>query len=99
MNLEVNPFNGQSWDFYHPDPYKQTSTYDVWDNLKRNGYTHNRAQNDFATYTNNRRSDSSYDAYRKELQRAARANELGGRNTRKMFIDPLGPNSPINCPP
>src|SRR5260370_6208540 len=61
MNLEVNPFNGQSWDFYHPDPYKQTSTYDVWNNLKRNGYTYNNAQNDFATYTNNRRSDSAYD--------------------------------------
>jgi RHS repeat-associated protein len=40
-----------------------------------------------------------YGAFRSELQRAARVGELGGRNTRKMFIDPLGPNSPINCPP
>src|SRR5205823_7230345 len=35
---------------------------------------------------------------RKELKRAARADSLGGRNTRKMFIDPLGSDSPINCP-
>lgn len=40
-----------------------------------------------------------YGAFRRELQRAARANSLGGRNTRDMFIDPLGPESPINCPP
>ena len=50
--------HGLSWDWSHPDPYKQTSTYDVWNNLKRNGYTYSRAQNDFATYANNRRSDS-----------------------------------------
>jgi YD repeat-containing protein len=53
---------GQSWDYWHPDPYKQTSTYDVWNNLKLTGYLYNNVQNDFETYTNNRRSGSFYDA-------------------------------------
>ena len=53
--------NGLSWDTYHPDPYKQTSTYDVWNNLKLSGYLYNNPQSDSATYTNNRRSDSTYD--------------------------------------
>ena len=53
---------GQTWDSSHPDPYKQTWTYDVWNNLKRNGYNYDRWLPDFATYTNNRRSDSYYDA-------------------------------------
>jgi hypothetical protein len=53
---------GQTWDYWHPDPYKQTSTYDVWNNLKLTGYQYNNQQNDFSTYANNRRSDSYYDA-------------------------------------
>jgi len=53
---------GQTWDYWHPDPYQQTSNYDVWNNLKLTGYQYNVQQTDSATYTNNRRSDQSYDA-------------------------------------
>jgi hypothetical protein len=54
--------NGFSWDTNHPDPYKQTSSYDVFNNLKLSGYLYSNPQSDSATYSNNRRSDSSYDA-------------------------------------
>ncbi len=36
-----------------------------------------------------------YDAFRKETGAQAQQNRLGTVNTRKMFIDPLGPESPI----
>ena len=39
-----------------------------------------------------------YSAFRKETKNQARQNRLGTVNTRKMFIDPLGPNGPLKCP-
>lgn len=40
-----------------------------------------------------------YESFRKETKNQAQQNRLGAVNTRKMFIDPLGPDSPIKCSP
>ncbi len=53
---------GQTPDNSRPDPYKQTASYDVWNNVKFTGYQYSVQQSDSATYTNNRRSDQGYDA-------------------------------------
>src|SRR5713226_1214396 len=53
---------GQTPDNSRPDPYKQTASYDVWNNVKFTGYQYGVQQSDSATYTNNRRSDQGYDA-------------------------------------
>lgn len=39
-----------------------------------------------------------YNAFRQETRRQSQQNRLGTTNTRQMFIDPLGSNSPIRCP-
>lgn len=40
----------------------------------------------------------SYRAFRRETAASARQNRLHTYNTRGMFIDPLGPESPLRCP-
>jgi hypothetical protein len=39
-----------------------------------------------------------YDAFRRETKAQARQNRLSTFNTRKMFIDPLGPGGLLRCP-
>ena len=43
-------------------PYRQSYSYDVWNNLGRSGRHWTAPVSDTPTYTNNRRSDWSYDA-------------------------------------
>jgi hypothetical protein len=39
-----------------------------------------------------------YNAFRRETKTQAQQNRLGKVNTRKMFIDPLGPGGLLRCP-
>jgi hypothetical protein len=40
-----------------------------------------------------------YGDFRKETKNQAQQDRLGTVNTRKMFINPLGPESPLRCGP
>jgi hypothetical protein len=69
---------------YPDNPFRQTYTYDVWNNMKRPFNRHWSANlPDDPTYTNNRRSDSSYDAegnvLLRDYERKQHAYDAAGR--------------------
>jgi YD repeat-containing protein len=69
---------------YPDNPFRQSYTYDVWDNMKRPGYRHWSASfSDMPTYTNNRRSDATYDAsgnvLLRDYERKQHAYDAAGR--------------------
>jgi YD repeat-containing protein len=85
---------GQTWDSSHPDPYKQTWTYDVWNNLRRNGYNYDRWIPDVATYTNNRRSDTGYDANgNATMSSYLNTFDVFGANTHSLSTQQVGDGS------
>jgi YD repeat-containing protein len=87
--------HGLSWDYWHPDPYKQTWTYDVWNNLKRAGYLYNDPLSDSSAYTNNRRSDSAYDANGNVTANLSYQNtfDVFGSNTHATSVQQVGDGS------
>jgi YD repeat-containing protein len=88
---------GQAWDQSHPDPYKQTWTYDVWNNLNRNGNLYSLPEADNTTYSNNRRSDSSYDANGNATANASYHNtfDVFGANTHMQSTQHLWDGSSV----
>ena len=55
---------GQSWDFWNPDPYEQTITYDAFNHSSRSGRLYRGNPSDSGSYSNNRRVGAgwTYDA-------------------------------------
>jgi YD repeat-containing protein len=59
---------GQAPDFWNPDPYQQSVSYDVWNNSNRTGSVYMTGVGTTAPYSNNRRQGWGYDADGRLLQ-------------------------------
>jgi hypothetical protein len=75
---------------YPDNPFRQSYTYDVWDNMKRPSNRHWSANlPDTPTYTNNRRSDATYDeegnVLLRDRERKQHAYDAAGRQ--RYFLE------------